>query len=225
MLDIERVTVVLGGATVLSGVSARVERGGWLGVIGPNGAGKSTLVRAVTGLLPYEGEIRIAGDGVRQVRPAAPCTLGRLRAATAGVAPLHERDGLRAPGPLGTPSSTWEPRQRGTVVSPQRCSNGSSSARLPSGCSESFPGANPSGSCSPVPWCRKRRCSSWTSPRPPWTSVTASSCSSSLTSFAGRRGSASCAPSTTSPWQPSTPSACSCSPAAGRCCPGPPPRC
>ena len=31
MLDIERVTVVLGGATVLSGVSARVERGGWLG--------------------------------------------------------------------------------------------------------------------------------------------------------------------------------------------------
>ena len=62
MLDIERVTVVLGGATVLSGVSARVERGGWLGVIGPNGAGKSTLVRAVTGLLPYEGDIRIAGE-------------------------------------------------------------------------------------------------------------------------------------------------------------------
>src|SRR5580658_9603854 len=62
MLEIERVSVVLGGATALSGVSARVERGGWLGVIGPNGAGKSTLVRAVTGLLPYEGEIRIAGD-------------------------------------------------------------------------------------------------------------------------------------------------------------------
>jgi iron complex transport system ATP-binding protein len=61
VLEIERVTVVLGGATVLSGVSARVERGGWLGVIGPNGAGKSTLVRAVTGLVPYQGEIRIAG--------------------------------------------------------------------------------------------------------------------------------------------------------------------
>src|SRR5580658_1937705 len=61
MLEIERVSVVLGGATALSGVSARVERGGWLGVIGPNGAGKSTLVRAVTGLVPYDGEIRIAG--------------------------------------------------------------------------------------------------------------------------------------------------------------------
>ncbi|MGD0811135.1 MAG: ABC transporter ATP-binding protein [Acidimicrobiales bacterium] len=62
MLDIQRVSVVLGGVTVLSSVSARVERGGWLGVIGPNGAGKSTLVRAVTGLLSYEGEIRIAGE-------------------------------------------------------------------------------------------------------------------------------------------------------------------
>ena len=55
MLDIEGVSVVLGGATVLSGVSASVERGGWLGVIGPNGAGKSTLARAVAGLVPYEG--------------------------------------------------------------------------------------------------------------------------------------------------------------------------
>jgi iron complex transport system ATP-binding protein len=62
MLDIERVSVVLGGTTVLSGVSARVERGGWLGVIGPNGAGKSTLVRAIAGLVAYEGEIRITGN-------------------------------------------------------------------------------------------------------------------------------------------------------------------
>ena len=61
MLDIEGVSVVLGGATVLSGVSARVERGGWLGVIGPNGAGKSTLARAVAGLVPYQGEVRIGG--------------------------------------------------------------------------------------------------------------------------------------------------------------------
>jgi iron complex transport system ATP-binding protein len=61
MLDIERLSVVLGRATVLSAVSARVEPGGWLGVIGPNGAGKSTLIRAVAGLLPYEGEVRVGG--------------------------------------------------------------------------------------------------------------------------------------------------------------------
>jgi iron complex transport system ATP-binding protein len=62
MLDIENVSVVLGGVSVLSGVSARVEKGGWLGVIGPNGAGKSTLVRAVAGLLSYQGEVRIGGS-------------------------------------------------------------------------------------------------------------------------------------------------------------------
>ena len=61
MLDMEDVSVVLGGAMVLSGVSARVERGGWLGVIGPNGAGKSTLIRAIGGLVAYEGRVRIAG--------------------------------------------------------------------------------------------------------------------------------------------------------------------
>jgi iron complex transport system ATP-binding protein len=62
MLDIEDISVVLGGAPVLSGVSARVQRGGWLGVIGPNGAGKSTLIRAIGGLVPYEGRVRIAGQ-------------------------------------------------------------------------------------------------------------------------------------------------------------------
>jgi iron complex transport system ATP-binding protein len=61
LLDIENVSVALGGETVLSGVTARVERGGWLGVIGPNGAGKSTLIRAVGGLVPYEGLVRVAG--------------------------------------------------------------------------------------------------------------------------------------------------------------------
>jgi iron complex transport system ATP-binding protein len=61
MLEIERVTVMLRGVTVVSGVTARVESGGWLGVIGPNGAGKSTLARAVLGLVAYRGHVRIAG--------------------------------------------------------------------------------------------------------------------------------------------------------------------
>jgi iron complex transport system ATP-binding protein len=61
MLEIEQISVVLGGVTVLAAVSARVESGGWLGLVGPNGAGKSTLARAVAGLVPYQGRIRIAG--------------------------------------------------------------------------------------------------------------------------------------------------------------------
>jgi iron complex transport system ATP-binding protein len=61
MLEIEGTSVVLGGATVLSDVSARVASGGWLGLVGPNGAGKSTLARAVAGLVAYEGRILIGG--------------------------------------------------------------------------------------------------------------------------------------------------------------------
>ncbi len=61
MLEIDSLSVRLGGVTVLSEVSARLERGGFLAVIGPNGAGKSTLLRAVVGLVPYEGSVRIAG--------------------------------------------------------------------------------------------------------------------------------------------------------------------
>jgi iron complex transport system ATP-binding protein len=61
VLDVEDATVVLGGVTVLRQVSAHVGRGGWLGVVGPNGAGKSTLIRAVVGLVPYQGRVRIAG--------------------------------------------------------------------------------------------------------------------------------------------------------------------
>ncbi len=61
MLEIESASVVLGGVTVLSAISARVDSGGWLGLVGPNGAGKSTLARAVAGLVAYQGRIVIAG--------------------------------------------------------------------------------------------------------------------------------------------------------------------
>jgi len=61
VLEVAGATVVLGGATVLRNVSAAVGQGEWLGVVGPNGAGKSTLIRTIVGLVPYEGQVRIAG--------------------------------------------------------------------------------------------------------------------------------------------------------------------
>jgi ABC-2 type transport system ATP-binding protein len=50
------------GTTVaLDGVDLRVEEGRILGIIGPNGAGKSTALRAILGLTPYQGELRVLG--------------------------------------------------------------------------------------------------------------------------------------------------------------------
>ncbi|MEW6583264.1 MAG: ABC transporter ATP-binding protein [Actinomycetota bacterium] len=56
------VTVTLGGARVLDGVTLTVAAGEWVGLIGPNGAGKSTLLRALAGLVRHDGEVRLGGE-------------------------------------------------------------------------------------------------------------------------------------------------------------------
>jgi iron complex transport system ATP-binding protein len=53
------VTVTLDRTEVVRTVSCAVSGGGWLALIGPNGAGKSTLIRAMAGLVPYEGTITL----------------------------------------------------------------------------------------------------------------------------------------------------------------------
>jgi iron complex transport system ATP-binding protein len=62
MIAFRSLSVTLGGATILDGVSGRVEDGGWLTVIGPNGAGKSTLLRALAGLVPARGSVVVGGE-------------------------------------------------------------------------------------------------------------------------------------------------------------------
>jgi iron complex transport system ATP-binding protein len=68
-LQLEGVTVTLGGREVVRQVSATVEAGEWVALLGPNGAGKTSLLRAIAGLLPYQGAVTLAG------KPAA--ALGR----------------------------------------------------------------------------------------------------------------------------------------------------
>jgi iron complex transport system ATP-binding protein len=64
LLAAKRVGVVLDGARVVDGVSLVLERGEWVGLIGPNGAGKTSLLRAVVGLVPYDGSISLEGREV-----------------------------------------------------------------------------------------------------------------------------------------------------------------
>jgi iron complex transport system ATP-binding protein len=59
---------------VLHDVSLEVQSGEVLALIGPNGAGKSTLIRAVSGVIPYTGQIRTNGDDF-----AALSTIQRAR--------------------------------------------------------------------------------------------------------------------------------------------------
>ncbi len=62
VLEVERVSVRVGDATILGEVSLSVHGGRFLAVIGPNGAGKSTLIRCLDGLIdPSHGSIRLHG--------------------------------------------------------------------------------------------------------------------------------------------------------------------
>ncbi|MBW4330205.1 ABC transporter ATP-binding protein [Stakelama sp. CBK3Z-3] len=55
----EHVGVELAGRPVVRDVSAAFRPGSFVGILGPNGAGKSTLVRALLGLVPASGLVRI----------------------------------------------------------------------------------------------------------------------------------------------------------------------
>ncbi|MBX7058778.1 MAG: ABC transporter ATP-binding protein [Leptospirales bacterium] len=79
-LEIENISVRLGGRDVLQGASLRVEERDFIALIGPNGGGKTTLLRAILGLAPLsQGAIRIFG---------APPQRGRT---SIGYLPQHFR--------------------------------------------------------------------------------------------------------------------------------------
>lgn len=61
MIEVKGLSVTLDRQPILQGVDLSVGEGSWTSVIGPNGSGKTTLLRAVAGLVPYSGDVSIAG--------------------------------------------------------------------------------------------------------------------------------------------------------------------
>jgi branched-chain amino acid transport system ATP-binding protein len=70
-LEIENLNVVYGKAQALEDVSLHVHQGEFVAVVGLNGAGKTTLFNAVSGLIPYAGDIRREGQTLRGRTAAA----------------------------------------------------------------------------------------------------------------------------------------------------------
>lgn len=72
------------GALALQSVSLRVDDGEAVSVIGPNGAGKTSLLRAISGLVPFDGDVQYGGVSLRGLRPNRILRAGVVHCPEAG---------------------------------------------------------------------------------------------------------------------------------------------
>ncbi len=79
-LEVENVNVHYGKAQALEDVSIHVHTGEFVSVVGLNGAGKTTLFNAISGLVPYSGEIRQTGQSLRSLSAARVARNGIVQA-------------------------------------------------------------------------------------------------------------------------------------------------
>jgi branched-chain amino acid transport system ATP-binding protein len=80
VLEVRGLTKRFGGFTAVAGVDFDLRQGEILGLIGPNGSGKSTIFNLVAGMLrPSAGSIRLRGEEIAGLPPAAICHRGIAR--------------------------------------------------------------------------------------------------------------------------------------------------
>ena len=111
-LEVQDLTLHIGGAKIVEGISFAVSPGETLGVIGPNGAGKTTLFNLISGIRPpTRGRILLDGQDItgRSAHERARLGLGRTFQ-TSSVFPLltvHENVRLAAEADLGGSMRIW----------------------------------------------------------------------------------------------------------------------
>ena len=67
MIETRNLRAGYGGREILHGVTLTAAPGEVLALVGPNGCGKSTFLKALVGIVPPEGEIRVDGKPVSEL--------------------------------------------------------------------------------------------------------------------------------------------------------------
>jgi iron complex transport system ATP-binding protein len=70
-LEATDVSVRRGQREIVAQVSLVAHYGALVAIVGPNGAGKTTLLKALAGLLPHSGSVRVAGAALDSLSAAA----------------------------------------------------------------------------------------------------------------------------------------------------------
>jgi branched-chain amino acid transport system ATP-binding protein len=109
--------LVIGGATIVTGVGLEVREGELLAVIGPNGAGKTTLFNLISGLLrPTSGRVELDGADITGQPPFRRTRAGLGRTfQVSNVFPLltvFENVRLAAEAALGGTMRMWRQAAR-----------------------------------------------------------------------------------------------------------------
>lgn len=79
LLKVENLSVHYGKAQALDQVSLHVKEREFVSVVGLNGAGKTTLFNAISGMLPYEGEIEFGGRSLKGLSGAQVARSGIIQ--------------------------------------------------------------------------------------------------------------------------------------------------
>ena len=110
MLSVENLTVTYGNIKAVDDISFAVREGEIVTLIGANGAGKSSTLRAISGVIPYSGQIAYRQQDLRPVPPH--------RIVALGMAQVPEGRGIF--GNLTVMENlklaTWQRKDKGDVV-------------------------------------------------------------------------------------------------------------
>lgn len=68
IIEAKDISVQYQEVEVLSRISFDIKSGDYIGIVGPNGSGKTTLVKALLGLVPFDGTMRFLGKSLSEFK-------------------------------------------------------------------------------------------------------------------------------------------------------------